>query len=51
MKNQLGEFDNRENPFSKFAPGNLYGGAAGMTRWANGGSTGNGLVGDETNAA
>lgn len=47
----MGEFDNRENPFSKFAPGNLDGDAAGMDGWANGGSTGNGLFGDETNAA
>jgi len=34
-----------QNPFSKFAPGDLDGDAAGMTGWTNGGSTGNGLDG------
>jgi len=34
-----------QNHFSKFAPGDLDGDAAGMNWWTNGGSTGNGLGG------
>jgi len=34
-----------QNPFSIFAPGDFGGGAAGMTGWTNGGSTGNGRGG------